>query len=112
QSSAARNVRRGHLLHNDFHGAHIFVDAGEISGVIDWGRALSGDPRLDVAQTLFFLDDESQESFAAGYGVANVDPVVTKYQVVVAAEKAAWRHSMGLTEYRDVALARLRALIG
>ena len=35
------------LIHGDLGSEHVFVDAGRITGVIDWGDAAIGDPALD-----------------------------------------------------------------
>ncbi len=35
------------LIHGDLGAEHIFVKAGRITGVIDWGDAVTGDPGLD-----------------------------------------------------------------
>lgn len=37
------------LVHGDLHFDNILADAGRVSGVIDWGNALYGDPLYDVA---------------------------------------------------------------
>lgn len=40
---------RRHLVHADLLNRNVLVDEGAISGVLDWGCALYGDPLLDVA---------------------------------------------------------------
>ncbi len=40
------------LIHGDLGAEHIFVDAGRITGVIDWGDAAIGDPGLDHGRLL------------------------------------------------------------
>jgi aminoglycoside phosphotransferase (APT) family kinase protein len=35
------------LIHGDLGAEHVFVDAGRITGVIDWGDAAIGDPAVD-----------------------------------------------------------------
>ncbi|MGH2550867.1 MAG: phosphotransferase family protein [Thermomicrobiales bacterium] len=44
------------LLHCDFHPLNVLVNDGQVSGVIDWSNAASGDPRLDVARTWAILE--------------------------------------------------------
>ena len=44
------------LVHGDLGGANLIVDADEVTGVIDWDRALIGDPAYDAAN-LFFWDE-------------------------------------------------------
>ena len=40
------------LIHGDLGAEHVFVDAGRITGVIDWGDAAIGDPGLDHGRLL------------------------------------------------------------
>ncbi len=40
------------ICHGDFHPINLLTDAGEVSGVIDWGGAFLGDPTADVANTV------------------------------------------------------------
>jgi aminoglycoside phosphotransferase (APT) family kinase protein len=49
------------LLHFDFHPLNVLVDNGELSGVIDWSNAASGDPRLDAARTWAILESAPVE---------------------------------------------------
>jgi aminoglycoside phosphotransferase (APT) family kinase protein len=41
--------RRGSLLHGDIYPDHVFVHAGRVSAIIDWGDAAAGDPLFDLA---------------------------------------------------------------
>jgi hygromycin-B 7''-O-kinase len=41
------------LVHADLHSDHIFVDAGRLVGVIDWGDALYGDPYYELPALYF-----------------------------------------------------------
>lgn len=57
-----------HLLHGDFGYDHIFVRDGEITGIIDFGSAKSGDPVYDLAWWDFFHQDkESLRALEEGY---------------------------------------------
>ena len=89
---------RASLLHGDFHGVHVFVQGTTITGVIDLGRLLAGDPRYDVAMSLVFQNPRQQEWFKKGYGDGAYDPVVIKYLLIIAAGKIAVRHARGLHE--------------
>ncbi len=42
------------LVHGDFHMGHIYVKNGKISGIIDWGNAMTGDSLYDVATFMFW----------------------------------------------------------
>lgn len=56
------------LLHGDLGYEHIFVDGTAITGIIDWGNALSGDPIHDFAWWNFFhKDDETGLTLMEGY---------------------------------------------
>src|SRR5262245_14422994 len=49
-AAALAAVEVGALCHGDLKAAHIFVDAGRLAGVIDWGDAVVGDPLWDIAR--------------------------------------------------------------
>lgn len=56
------------LLHGDLGHEHIFIDGINITGIIDWGNALSGDPIHDFAWWNFFhKDDETGLLLMEGY---------------------------------------------
>jgi hygromycin-B 4-O-kinase len=41
-------------VHGDLGGANLIVDGAQVTGVIDWDRALIGDPAYDAANLLFW----------------------------------------------------------
>lgn len=41
------------IVHNDLLNRNVLVDAGKLTGVIDWGNALYGDPLYDIAWFLY-----------------------------------------------------------
>jgi hygromycin-B 4-O-kinase len=49
----AAPIPRG-LVHGDLGGANLIVDGAEVTGVIDWDRALAGDPAYDEANLFFW----------------------------------------------------------
>jgi hygromycin-B 4-O-kinase len=49
----AAPVLRG-LVHGDLGGANLIVDGAGVTGVIDWDRALAGDPAYDEANLFFW----------------------------------------------------------
>lgn len=96
------------LLHLDIHSAHIFVEEGKVSGIIDLGGLTSGDPRNDIAMSLIFQNAKEQEAFKRGYGELAYDQAVIKYMAVIAARKAQLRTKRGQKqEAVDSALTRL-----
>lgn len=44
-------------LHGDLHPRNVLVDAGAITGVIDWGDMTSGDPATDLASIWMLFDE-------------------------------------------------------
>jgi aminoglycoside phosphotransferase len=59
------------FTHGDLQVDHVFVDADEITGVIDWSEAGRGDALYDLA-TLTLGHEEHLDDVVAGYG-ADVD---------------------------------------
>ncbi|WBC15498.1 aminoglycoside phosphotransferase family protein [Micromonospora sp. WMMA1998] len=59
------------FIHGDFQVDHVFVDADEITGVVDWSEASPGDALYDLA-TLTLGHREHLADVVAGYG-ADVD---------------------------------------
>src|SRR5262249_33615334 len=49
-ADALAAVAVGSLCHGDLKAAHILVDASRLTGVIDWGDAVVGDPLWDIAR--------------------------------------------------------------
>jgi aminoglycoside phosphotransferase (APT) family kinase protein len=41
------------IVHADLHSDHLFVDAGRLVGVIDWGDAFHGDPYYELPALYF-----------------------------------------------------------
>ena len=64
------------LLHNDYWFENILADGGRVTGVIDWGNALYGDPLYDVARLAWGSDgpgwwfDDGAAVLHALYGAA------------------------------------------
>jgi hygromycin-B 4-O-kinase len=49
-----------HLVHGDFGSCNVLTDGQHITAVIDWDRALFGDPLYDVANLLFWREAHLQ----------------------------------------------------
>jgi hypothetical protein len=47
-----RNASGGHLLHGDFNPRHVYAHGGRLTGIIDWGDAICGDPIYDLGRVL------------------------------------------------------------
>jgi aminoglycoside phosphotransferase (APT) family kinase protein len=94
-------VRRNHRLaeaalrawtpvftHGDLQIEHVFIDDGEITGIIDWSEACRGDALFDLG-ILTLTHEEHLDDFIVGYG-ADVDRDVIR----------AWRSWRCLTAIR------------
>ncbi|MEE1664175.1 phosphotransferase family protein [Streptomyces sp. NPDC003631] len=55
------------FTHGDLQIAHVFVDGGEVSGIIDWSEAGQGDALHDLA-TFTLGHEEHLDDVIAGYG--------------------------------------------
>ncbi|MCX6755487.1 MAG: aminoglycoside phosphotransferase family protein [Candidatus Nomurabacteria bacterium] len=80
------------LLHHDMHRGHFFVKGTEISGIIDLGALMAGDPRYDIAISLAHQHPREQEAFKKGYGELANDPMVNKYLITVLVRKIFFRN--------------------
>jgi Ser/Thr protein kinase RdoA (MazF antagonist) len=69
-AAALAAVEVGSLCHGDLKAAHIFVEAGRLTGVIDWGDAVVGDPLWDIARFAHRADVGSVSLLLAGYDPA------------------------------------------
>jgi aminoglycoside phosphotransferase (APT) family kinase protein len=60
------------LCHNDLHAGNLLARASNeelrLTGVLDFEGALAGDPLMDVAKALFYLDTASRRALLEGYG--------------------------------------------
>lgn len=83
------------LLHNDYTSGHIFTDGRAVTGVIDFGNALAGDPRYDIAMARYFCDAAEADAFGRGYGALALDPMVHTYDIYIAAIKVLWSYRTG-----------------
>jgi aminoglycoside phosphotransferase (APT) family kinase protein len=60
--------KAGALLHGDLKPPHIFTREGQLTGIIDWGDALAGDPLYDLAR--FSLVGKGElDLLLTGYGL-------------------------------------------
>jgi aminoglycoside phosphotransferase (APT) family kinase protein len=60
------------LCHNDLHAGNVLAEITEgdvrLSGVLDFEGALAGDPLMDVAKALYYLDAQAKDAVLEGYG--------------------------------------------
>ncbi|MGY3610032.1 MULTISPECIES: phosphotransferase family protein [unclassified Bradyrhizobium] len=61
------------LCHNDLHAGNLLATVSNgrlrLTGVLDFEGALAGDPLMDVAKALYYLDAEARSALLDGYGV-------------------------------------------
>ena len=72
------------LLHGDLKLAHIFATSADHVGLIDWGDASAGDPRLDLGR-MSMAGPTAFASFLSGYGMtstAELDRILAGYRLV------------------------------
>jgi aminoglycoside phosphotransferase (APT) family kinase protein len=60
-------------IHGDLHPANVLVDAGAISGVIDFGDLAAGDPAVDLAVAWMLFDRRDHEPFRVAAGDVDQD---------------------------------------
>jgi hygromycin-B 7''-O-kinase len=63
------------LCHNDLHAGNLLAVVSNkgllLSGVLDFEGALAGDPLMDVAKALYYLDAGSKRALLDGYGAVD-----------------------------------------
>ena len=69
------SCHQGRLLHGDFHPRHVYARDGQITAIIDWGDATSGDPLYDLGRVLHSV--ASRRDLRRGFAV--VDRVLGSY---------------------------------
>jgi len=109
------------LLHMDIWSQNILVDdAGELTGLVDWDRALWGDPEIEFA----VLDycGISQPAFWEGYGCArdesaearirNVFYLLYELQKYIVIRHGRSHDPAGARDYKRQAMAIVRRVFG
>lgn len=72
------------LLHADLHSRHLYAVGNDLTGVIDWGDTMYGDPLFDVAR-FSMSGPAAVEAFLTGYGVRrtpDLDRTLSTYRVL------------------------------
>ena len=96
------------LLHKDLHSVHFFLQGKDISGVIDLGALMAGDPRYDAAMSMVFQSPEQQEYFKSGYGDIADDQLVNKYMITIFIRKIYFRTRQEIKGNVDILLLPLK----
>ncbi len=95
------------LVHADLTPEHVFVDGGRLSGIIDWGDAMTTDPHYELGPLhlgVFDGDRSLLRAFLAGYGWAVDDGFAHR------ALSAALRHQFDLFTSPRLRLDRFATL--
>lgn len=98
-------------IHKDISPEHIFAAKNKITGLIDVGAAVAGDPRLDLAVARYFFPKADWVEIAKGYGPSADDPIVDKYLLLVAARKVTYRDQRKFTRRMSRATEILQELL-
>jgi aminoglycoside phosphotransferase (APT) family kinase protein len=93
------------LCHNDLHAGNLLATVTEadlqLTGVLDFEGALSGDPLMDVAKALYYLDDESRRAVLDGYGAMGRNhwsETLALYHLYFVLELWCWMAQIGRTQ--------------
>lgn len=107
------NLPKAYLVHSDYQLENLLVHQGEISGVIDFEWAMSGDPTWDFIAEDKWVDQciGSREMIYAGYrSLRPLDPAhdqkLRLYKALMYIETIA-----GVDDWRTWALSKLNALL-
>jgi aminoglycoside phosphotransferase (APT) family kinase protein len=76
-AQAALEPRDPVFVHGDLQVCHVFLEGGEITGILDWSEAGTGDGSYDLA-TLTLGHPERLDDVVAGYGGGEVDTDVIR----------------------------------
>lgn len=107
------NFGKASLLHRDMHHVHFFVRGSDVTGVIDLGSIMAGDPRYDIAMSLFFQNPRQQEHFKKGYSGDLVnDPMVDKYLMTIIIRKLYFRSKQEIKGNVDIVIPKLQDALG
>lgn len=72
------------LLHGDLHPRHLYAVGNKLSGIIDWGDTMYGDPLFDLAR-FSMTSDAATHAFLTGYGVRHapeLERTLSSYRVL------------------------------
>jgi aminoglycoside phosphotransferase (APT) family kinase protein len=77
------NVAEGRLLHGDFVPGHVLVEGDEVTGIIDFGDAMAGDPVWDLARASLSRFPGVLAGLLEGYGpVDGLAPRLALYRML------------------------------
>jgi aminoglycoside phosphotransferase (APT) family kinase protein len=93
---------RAVLCHNDLHAGNLLATDSNgsvvLTGVLDFEGALAGDPLMDVAKALLYLDAETRGAVLRGYGAMDRDhsaEMLALYHLLFVLELWCWMAQIG-----------------
>jgi aminoglycoside phosphotransferase (APT) family kinase protein len=96
------------LCHNDLHAGNLLAtidnDGLRLTGVVDFEGALAGDPLMDVAKALYYLDEACTRALLAGYGAFDREhwsETLDLYHLYFVLELWCWMAQIGKKERLD-----------
>jgi len=103
------DLARGSVLNGDLGLSHVLVDppTGAVTGILDWGAAIVGDPLYDVAtfsmggQAGDPTQDVLQPRLIAAYGADPNDPRLGLYRTINHLFNAVWSVDNNMTSWTD-----------
>jgi aminoglycoside phosphotransferase (APT) family kinase protein len=104
------------LCHNDLHAGNLLATIGSgglrLTGVLDFEGALAGDPLMDVAKALYYLDEERKRALLGGYGPLareNWSETLDLYHLYFVLELWCWMAQIGKEARLDKLVLELEA---
>jgi aminoglycoside phosphotransferase (APT) family kinase protein len=96
------------LCHNDLHAGNLLAMIGNgglrLTGVLDFEGALAGDPLMDVAKAVYYLDHECTHALLGGYGALDREhgpETLELYHLYFVLELWCWMAQIGQKERLD-----------
>ena len=94
------------LCHNDLHAGNLLATirngGPHLTGVLDFEGALAGDPLMDVAKALYYLDEACTRALLAGYGASDREhwsETLDLYHLYFVLELWCWMAQIGAKEW-------------
>lgn len=107
------------LCHNDLHAGNVLArisdDVPRLTGVLDFEGALAGDPLMDVAKALYYLDQACARALLDGYGALDRErgsETLDIYRLYFVLELWCWMAQIGRTERLKELAVELEARSG
>ena len=116
--SAGVAVEGARLLHGDLAPNNILLSGATISGIVDWGDALGGDPLYDLVQFEFYCGHKPFAALLFEYqrysrSLQHPDPrLLDCYRLSIAMSKFSWRTATDRTDLLVRPAKLIRDIIG